>query len=74
LESACTDEVNGLNKPISYVSGAMLRHFIQKSQIFLPFIHFTAHWGGLAYSSGVRLWAFMSVWAALLIFAHLYLK
>jgi hypothetical protein len=40
LESACTDEVNGLNKPISYVSGAILRQNIQKKQFLLPFIHF----------------------------------
>lgn len=39
LESACTDEVNGLNKPISYVSGAILRQNIQKKQFLLPFIH-----------------------------------
>lgn len=41
LESACTDEVNGLNKPISYVSGAILRQNIQKKQFLLPFIHIT---------------------------------
>lgn len=40
LESACTDEVNGLNKPISYVSDAILRQNIQKMQFLLPFIHF----------------------------------
>jgi len=46
LESACTDEVNGLNKPISYVSDAMLRHFIQKAQNFLA-----AHQLGIARQS-----------------------